>query len=183
MVLPLEGSRRVQALRRRAEALDRLSRLRVVPLNTLGTPKAHRTAARSIRRMDRRRSREGRGIGSERLFLRLWLESLFLSPPHVVRVPPSFFLLLFSCFVFRYHTFSRLFLSLYYLSLFPLILSYVSVTHILYVYRQLLLQNRVIVRLAAVNPECVKCGYYVWGSSKARVRVADTIHTSRGRST
>ena len=69
MVLPLEGSRRVQALKRRAEALDRLSRLRVVLLNTLGTHKAHRTAARSIRRMDRRRSREGRGIGSERLFL------------------------------------------------------------------------------------------------------------------
>ena len=41
------------------------------------------------------------------------------------------------------------------LSLSPLILSYVSVTHILYVYRQLLLQNRVIVRLAAVNSECV----------------------------
>lgn len=63
-----------------------------------------------------------------------------------------------SCFgIIRFPVFffSSFFLFSISLSLSPLILSYVSVTHILYVYRQLLLQNRVIVRLAAVNPECV----------------------------
>ena len=61
-----------------------------------------------------------------------------------------------SCFgIIRFPSFFFLFLYLSHSLLSPLILSYVSVTHILYVYRQLLLQNRVIVRLAAVNSECV----------------------------
>ena len=64
MVLQREGSRRALGLRRRVEVPVRLSRLRVDRRNTLGTLRAHRTA-RSILRMDRRRSREGRVIGSE----------------------------------------------------------------------------------------------------------------------
>ena len=159
MVLQREGSRRALGLRRRVEVQVRLSRLRVDRLNTLGTRKAHRTA-HSILRMDRRRSREGRVIGSEatlRYFFTFrfgFHEKLSTHPPPCCSCSLMLLLRVSVSYVSRLFFFSFFLFSIS-LSHSPLILSYVSVTHILYVYRQLLLQNRVIVRLAAVNSECV----------------------------
>ena len=184
MVLQREGSRRALGLRRKVEVQVRLSRLRVDRLNTLGTRKAHRTA-RSILRMDRRRSREGRVIGSEatlRYFATFrfgFHEKLSSHPPPCCSCSLMLLLRVSVSYVSQSFSFLLSFFSLYLshslLSFSHTSLSLTSCTFIVnYSYKiESLCGLRQSIRSV--------CGYYVWErNSKARVRV--TLHIQTGGS-
>jgi hypothetical protein len=149
MALARDGSRRVLVHRRKLEGLDRLSRLRPDKRRTLATRKARRTPR--FTRMAQRHSREGRGIGSEvrafvvllRSYLTCRLEALFVPSSHsLVR------------FVFDIIRFPFFFFFFFYLSLLSISHTSLSLTSCTFIVNYSV-QNRVIVRLAAVQSGCV----------------------------